>query len=178
MRSVPIVREASGPLYESVGDVCLAAALGRAALPANAVIGVYYAGTMPYFLPLHRFHDFLGKSDRHIASSRARRGPPGHNKWDYAYSLGQIRPDLIVTAVPFTGAADAQYRDIVDRVDFGFHPALWLDPIFRERYRAQRMIPPADATLGKWPPHWVYARSGFDSNPIVLPEGICKEGPW
>jgi hypothetical protein len=41
--------------------------------------------------------DLLGKSDRTIALTRPH-GPhfhPGHDKWDYAYSIGHLRPDVI-----------------------------------------------------------------------------------
>jgi hypothetical protein len=53
------------------------------AIPPGALIGVFTAGVVPYYLPEQRFHDFLGKSDRRIARSPAKPGPPGHNKWDY-----------------------------------------------------------------------------------------------
>lgn len=177
-RSLPMVRAASEPLYEAFSGVCLAVALDNAALPTSTVVGVYYAGVTPYFLPLHQFHDFLGKSDRRIARSRAHVGPPGHNKWDYAYSLGQIRPDLIITAAPFTDADDAHYRAIAQGSEHGFHPTLWLDPRFQDHYRPNRLLPSAGSTPTKWPPNWIYAGAGFDPGPIVLPNGVCKTGPW
>jgi hypothetical protein len=105
------------------------AKLGRERVPRSATIGVYYAGTIPYYMPEHRFHDFLGKSDRVIARSPVRPGPPGHNKWDYDYSLGIVRPDVIVTSGPFD-RPDEHYRRERDQ-DYGFHPALWLDPRFQ-----------------------------------------------
>ena len=50
-----------------------------------------------------RWIDLLGKNDRHVARSPAHldggqrgRWVPGHTKWDYGYSLGQLRPDLTV----------------------------------------------------------------------------------
>jgi hypothetical protein len=40
--------------------------------------------------------DLLGKNDTRIARS-APHGDffPGHNKWDYDYSIGEVRPDVI-----------------------------------------------------------------------------------
>ena len=61
----------------------------------NAVIAVHAAGQIPYFSERATI-DLLGKSDPAIA-----KGPPatdfapGHNKWNYAYSILQLRPDLI-----------------------------------------------------------------------------------
>ena len=53
------------------------------------------AGATPYFCD-RPFLDLLGKSDRHIARLPPA-GPflPGHNKWDYRYSIGELRPDVV-----------------------------------------------------------------------------------
>ena len=56
------------------------------------------AGTIPYFNPSIRFHDMLGKNDLHFARTRAHDEEPGHNRWDYDYSLDQVKPDLIITS--------------------------------------------------------------------------------
>lgn len=62
----------------------------------HAVIAVGGAGASQYFSNRPMI-DLAGKSDRHIA-----RGPaatdvfrPGHNKWDFAYSVGRLRPDVV-----------------------------------------------------------------------------------
>ena len=72
----------------------------------DATLGVFCAGSIPYFA--HRTAiDFLGKMDRTIAKSEPRvalytgqtresRFYPGHNKWDYDYSIGKLQPDFIV----------------------------------------------------------------------------------
>ena len=41
--------------------------------------------------------DLLGKNDRVVATG-PHRGDfvPGHTKWDYAHSIGDLRPDLVV----------------------------------------------------------------------------------
>jgi hypothetical protein len=66
----------------------------------DATIGVFAAGTVPYFNPGVRFHDMLGKNDVPIARTEAHSGRPGHNRWDFDYSLGKVRPDLIITTYP------------------------------------------------------------------------------
>ncbi len=81
----------------------------RAATTDDATIAVTWAGAIPYFS--HRpTIDLLGKSDRVIATRE--RQPtigflPGHDKWDYAYSIGQLRPD-VVAQLWHAGPADLQ----------------------------------------------------------------------
>ena len=70
----------------------------RAASPPEARIGVIWAGAIPYFSRRPAI-DLFGKSDPVIAHLAP--GPvflPGHDKWDFAYSIGERRPDLVVLA--------------------------------------------------------------------------------
>ncbi len=74
----------------------------------GAKIGVVMAGMPPYYLENRVFIDLLGKNDRYIARLPARKIknlslierfkylPPGHTKWDYSYSIGKLKPDIIV----------------------------------------------------------------------------------
>jgi hypothetical protein len=68
----------------------------RDALPPEATIAVVWAGAIPYFSD-HFAVDLLGKNDPTIAGGPTR-GPffPGHDKWDYEYSIGSLRPDVIL----------------------------------------------------------------------------------
>jgi hypothetical protein len=68
----------------------------RDATSPEATIAVTPAGSIPYFAR-RRTIDLLGKSDVHVAhmSPRTSRFHPGHVKWDYPYSIGQLQPDLI-----------------------------------------------------------------------------------
>ena len=62
---------------------------------ADARIATIWAGVPAYYS--HRtMLDLLGKNDTFIATS-APHGEffPGHNKWDYDYSIGKLRPDVI-----------------------------------------------------------------------------------
>ncbi len=70
----------------------------------DAVVGVVWAGAIPYFSE-RTCVDLLGKMDRRIAHEPMRAvNPnmpwwaafhPGHMKWDYDYSIGQLKPDVI-----------------------------------------------------------------------------------
>ncbi len=68
----------------------------------DARIAVLWAGSMPYFADRPAI-DILGKSDRRIARLAMDGADkpglwhfyPGHLKWDYAYSIGELRPDVV-----------------------------------------------------------------------------------
>jgi len=69
----------------------------------DATIAVVTAGNIPYFSERTSI-DLLGKNDAtvargpvHINSSLFEPGSyrPGHNKWDYAYSIGELQPDVV-----------------------------------------------------------------------------------
>src|SRR5439155_16950460 len=69
----------------------------RQATADDVSIAVSWAGAIPYFS--HRTSvDLLGKSDR-VVARRARQPAigfePGHDKWDYAYSIDELRPDVV-----------------------------------------------------------------------------------
>ncbi len=80
----------------------------RSTTAENFRIAVAAAGATPYFAQ-RPTEDLLGKNDRVIAKT-APRGvfSPGHDKWDYAYSLGERNSQLIVEAVDVNDA-DEQY---------------------------------------------------------------------
>ena len=102
-----------------VKDDARAARLGlalRAHTSPEATIGVTWAGAIPYFARRTAI-DFLGKSDRHIAHLPPRPPfVPGHNKWDYAYSIGEQKPDVIAQTWNATPA------DIRLFSSFGYEP--------------------------------------------------------
>ncbi|MFC1800137.1 hypothetical protein ACFL2Z_04415 [Candidatus Eisenbacteria bacterium] len=70
----------------------------------DASIAVVWDGAIPYFADRHTV-SILGKNDRLIARGKMRvpSGPeklvafyPGHLKWDYAHSIGRLKPDVVV----------------------------------------------------------------------------------
>jgi len=94
------------PVYVDANEkyVHTALALKRFTLP-GANIAVTAAGTEPYFLPDRYTIDLMGKADKVISREQIKVPVslvgiadvrPGHMKWDYAYSIGQLHPDVIV----------------------------------------------------------------------------------
>lgn len=68
-------------------------------LKPGASVGVFSAGTLPYYLPHLRAIDFLGKTDKHVArlaptlmDYHGSVGVPGQNKYDLRYSILQLKP--------------------------------------------------------------------------------------
>jgi len=61
----------------------------------EAVIAVHAAGQIPYYSERATI-DLLGLNDPAVAKGLGHgEFYPGHNKWDYDYSIGQLQPDLI-----------------------------------------------------------------------------------
>ena len=69
----------------------------------NAKIATTGAGILPYFVDRYCI-DILGKNDRYIACLMPRLLPekyvplgywPGHMKFDYSYSIGKLKPDVV-----------------------------------------------------------------------------------
>jgi hypothetical protein len=77
-------------------------ALGlRHATSPDATIATGAAGEIGYFSQ-RQTYDLLGYSDAVVAREAPRpiRYIPGHNKWDFAYSVGKLRPDLVFDIFP------------------------------------------------------------------------------
>ncbi len=95
-------------------DVQIALDLQAITTP-DARVGVVAAGAIPYFS--QRFAiDLLGKSDVKIARMDAQGSKslrsiadfrPGHMKWDYDYSIGELEPDVVAQLWGDTEAAQA-----------------------------------------------------------------------
>lgn len=96
----------------------------------DARIAVVAAGNTPYFSERYSI-DLLGKGDRHIAHELARIPAdrahaimfrPGHIKWDYAYSISTLEPDVVVE--PFRDSYDEArpYLAGYDSVLINGHP--------------------------------------------------------
>ncbi len=73
-----------------------------ATTPPGLRIAVAAAGATPYF-SRRPTEDLLGKNDRHVAKLPPRGVfSPGHDKWDYRYSLGARNTQLLVEPVDVT----------------------------------------------------------------------------
>lgn len=63
--------------------------------PADAVIAVHAAGQIPYYSE-RKTIDLLGLNDPVVAKGNGHGAfYPGHNKWNYEYSIGELKPDVI-----------------------------------------------------------------------------------
>ncbi len=107
------------PDYVAGGDhnLQIALALQQSTRP-GASVAVVGAGTIPYLLPDRYAIDLLGKADPVIAHERVRTPMsiedvpdmrPGHMKWDYARSIGALKPDVIVSLWEGTTQEAAPY---------------------------------------------------------------------
>jgi hypothetical protein len=68
----------------------------RETLPADAVIAATWLGAPSYFSGLESI-DLFGKTDKHVAHLPGMLPfKPGHNKMDLAYSVGRLRPDVVL----------------------------------------------------------------------------------
>jgi arabinofuranosyltransferase len=93
----------AGPGDENQRDVEAALVLRDITEP-SATVALTRAGTIPYFSDRATI-DLLGKTDKVVARERSRVSAgalrfidfrPGHTKFDYEYSIGRQRPDVIV----------------------------------------------------------------------------------
>ena len=67
----------------------------RERVPANTVLAAGWLGGPAYYSGLPAI-DLFGKTDKHIARITPTRAfRPGHNKVDYGYSIGTLRPDVV-----------------------------------------------------------------------------------
>jgi hypothetical protein len=109
------------PDYVAGGDrnLQIALALEKVTKP-GASIAVVGAGTIPYLLPDRYAIDILGKADPFIAHQNVRTPMgipdiptmrPGHMKWDYAYTFGELQPDVIVSIWEGTSEEAAPYLE-------------------------------------------------------------------
>ena len=87
----------------------------RSMTAPEATVALVGAGNLSYFLDRYSI-DLLGKSDARIAREPVRISTdpadfldfrPGHNKWDYAYSIGELKPDVIVEVFKYSDATEA-----------------------------------------------------------------------
>jgi len=158
--SIFILHRQKYPHERMVDRVFVAEELANMRLLQNTKIALFEAGTIPFLLPQFKYHDLLGKNDRYIARTEAHRGMVGHNKWDFDYSLGQIKPDIIITRDNYEGITDRVAKNILKNAknlpqDAVFFPiALWIHPIFVEKYRKNRLRIETPHNT-----HWTFKRS-------------------
>ena len=69
-------------------------------VPSESRVADFFAGTVFYFSGVKGV-DLLGKSDKHIARMKVVKSSniPGHNKRDFNYSIGTLKPDFVVSCL-------------------------------------------------------------------------------
>ena len=133
----------------------------RETTPPELRMAVAAAGATPYFAQ-RPTEDLLGKNDRHIAKL-APRGvfSPGHDKWDYEYSLGERNSDLIVETVDVNEKDEAYIESLgFEKLDNGMRlrgsaPVVRRDLIGREMIDGNALLAALDELHVTLPPGYV-----------------------
>lgn len=85
----------SGPDHADIGNLEIGLLI-KHNTPVETKVADFWAGTVFYFSERYGI-DLLGKTDKHIARMQVSGGMvPGHNKYDFEYSLNKYKPDLVV----------------------------------------------------------------------------------
>ena len=133
----------------------------RETTPPELRMAVAAAGATPYFAQ-RPTEDLLGKNDRHIAKL-APRGvfSPGHDKWDYEYSLGERNSDLIVETVDVNEKDEAYIESLgFEKLENGMRlrgsaPVVRRDLIGREMIDGNALLAALDELHVTLPPGYV-----------------------
>jgi hypothetical protein len=123
-------REAMAPAASEIGNVEIGLLLKQNALP-NSKVADTWAGQVLYFSNLPGV-DLLGKSDAHIARMQARpeAAKPGHNKYDFDYSLGVLKPDFVISMFRLPVGRGEMLRK--SKGDLAFAGQLYFNGIFQQ----------------------------------------------
>jgi hypothetical protein len=93
--------------------------LVRAGTHQDATVAVHAAGQIPYFSE-RRAADLLGKSDAVIAKGpRVWGSQPGHNKWNYEYSILELQPDVVADEWMFSRSFMEAHSDAYEMLPNG-----------------------------------------------------------
>jgi hypothetical protein len=100
-----------------------------------------WAGVGPYFSERPAV-DLLGKNDAEIARRAIFPGSykPGHNKFDFEYSLGPLRPDLVISPLHPTWLEQAGDAARYAQGDDAYLGQLYLSPVFQADYAPTLLI--------------------------------------
>jgi hypothetical protein len=118
------------------------ALLLREVAASGDTIAVFAAGIVPYYSEL-RAVDLLGKNDAVIAHQpiQPHRLGSGHNKFDFDYSLGQQRPDLVMPlAYPNKQSDRAELERKAQDEWHGWAHAIYLNDVFSAQYAGSMVL--------------------------------------
>lgn len=115
------------PAY--IGNVKIGLEL-RQNTPVTSKVADSWAGTTLYFSARYGI-DLLGKSDPYLAHLPVAYGTkPGHNKFDFDYSLGKLHPDYVIAN--FKLPIDEEEMRQVATGDWAHTALLYYHPVFRQ----------------------------------------------
>jgi hypothetical protein len=100
----------------------------RDSLPKGTTVATFYAGIPMYFSQM-RGVDMLGKMDPVIAETKALGVVPGHNKYDFEYSIDHLRPDYVL-GLDSAGRPSPQAIEESAIGPYTFAGQLWRSPAF------------------------------------------------
>jgi hypothetical protein len=117
------------PYFADEGNVRIGVLLNKVSTSQSKVAD-FWAGSTLYYADRPAI-DLLGKSDRVIARLPAHSSGtlPGHNKFDFAYSLGELHPDFLIAHFNLPVTDDEMRR--ATGGDYAYIGQLYFDPLFR-----------------------------------------------
>ena len=134
------------PYIDKDRDLTVRALAARQLTRPEGSVAATGVGTIGYYSE-RRIVDLLGKCDRHVARLPMRRAVrqnpltyflPGHLKWDYAWSIGELKPDLVAQLWEYPAEAQPYLRDyVVTTTKVGGEPLL-----MAARKESQRVLWP------------------------------------
>ena len=123
-------RDELKPAFSEIGNVQMGLLL-KQNTSETAKVAEFWAGQSIYFSD-RRGVDLLGKSDAHIARMPARPEAikPGHNKYDFDYSLGVLKPDFVIAMFRLPVSRAEMIRK--SKGDLPFTGQLYLNDVFQQ----------------------------------------------
>lgn len=99
----------------------------------GAVVATAWAGIPAYFSD-YRMVDILGFNDRHVARSPSRVSGdgnprlfrPGHDRWDFDYLLGRVRPDAFFQVWKGLRLEGVKVGELMTGAGYRRHKGIWL----------------------------------------------------
>lgn len=118
------------PYKSEVGNIRIGLLL-KQNTPPNSKVADFYAGSVFYFSERYAI-DLLGKSDRYIArlNTVSNGTIPGHNKFDFDYSLGELKPDYVVANFDLPIKEERMKQESIG--DYAYAGQLYFNVVFRD----------------------------------------------
>lgn len=128
--TTPLIVPDYSPSRADMGNVRIGLLL-KQNTPPDCKVADFWAGSVFYFSDRYAI-DLLGKSDRFIARLPVQSDgtKPGHNKFDFDYSLGTLKPDLVVANFALPVQQDQMLQSATG--DWAFSGQLYFNPVFQE----------------------------------------------